>query len=77
MSRRRRPPGPMNNALQISIIAFFLLVVRFGLSFLDAQFQIDGATISVSLVGFAAAVLVGFVYAAYRRWDFRVTTSLV
>ena len=62
--------------LQISIVALFLLVVRFGLSFLDVQLQIDGVSISISLVGFAAAVLLGFVYAAYRRWDFRVTTDV-
>ena len=62
--------------LQISIVAFFLLALRFGLSFLDVQIQIDGATVSISLVGFATAVLLGLLYAAYRRWDFRVTTDV-
>lgn len=67
----------MNNVLQVSIVAFFLLALRFGLSFIDLQLQIDGATISISLIGFAAVVLLGFAYAAYRRWDFRVTIDVV
>ncbi len=66
----------MNNVLQIAIIAFFLFVARFALSFLDAQLQIGGVLLSISLVGFAVAVLVGSLYSAYRRWDFRTTTSL-
>ncbi len=67
----------MNNVLQISIVAFFLFVARFGLSSLDAQFQVGDAALSISLIGFAIGVLVGSVYARYRRWDMRVATSLV
>ncbi|HVO77739.1 MAG TPA: hypothetical protein VMS79_02605 [Methanomassiliicoccales archaeon] len=66
----------MNNVLQISIVAFFLLVVRFGLSFLDVQFYVGDTLVSVSLVAFVVAVIVGSMYSAFRRWDLRVTTTL-
>jgi len=65
----------MNNVLQMSEVAFVLLVIRFALSSLDAQFFVGDILISLSLVGFAVTLILGSVYAAYRRWDFRLTTS--